>query len=204
MWNFERKYSLIAAVSAVLILGVASGCKGFFVNQPTSITVSPSAQSFSTGQTQAFSALAAFSDNTSKNVTASATWTTSNSCIIAVIGTGPNAGNATAVGTGGSATITAAYNGVSGTATATAPTGLVINPCPTKVVSNYPQVVFTVGQGNVTFTAVGAGSAVTWTSSDTNVVSLSSNGLANFVGSGPATVTATTSSQSGSLAIVVQ
>ena len=213
MLNLERKWSLIAAGSAVLLLALGVGCRGFFVNQPTSVTVTPNAPSLAAGQTQGFTAQAAFSDNTTKDVTSSATWSTSNPCIVAIIATGNGAGNATNVGTGGSVTVTASFNGVSGTATPTAPTGLLISPCqPQKAVASaggtFPQVVFQTGQAGITFSAASGGTNVsaTWTSSNTSVVTFPnpSTGTASFVGAGAATITATGSSETGSLAIVVQ
>lgn len=213
MSNVDRKWSVIAVGFAVLLLAFAVGCRGFFVNQPTSVTVTPNAPALSSGQTQNFTAQAAFADNTTRNVTSKATWSTSNPCIVAIIASGNGAGNATTVGSGGSVTITASYNGVSGTATPTAPTGLAISPCqPQQAVSSaagtFPQVVFKTGQAGIVFTAAsnGTNTSATWASSNTSVVTFSnpSSGAATFVGAGSATVTATGSSETGSLAIVVQ
>jgi len=213
MRNFERKWSLGAALCAILTVAVGVGCRGFFVNQPTSVTVTPNAPSLTAGQTQGFTAQAAFSDNTTKNVTANATWSSSNPCIVAIISSGNGAGNATTVGSGGSVTITASYNGVSGTATPTAPTGLLISPCqPQKAVTSatgtFPQVVFQTGRSGIVFTAASSGTNVsaTWTSSNTSVVTFPtpSSGAASFVGAGSAIITATSSSETGSLALVVQ
>src|SRR5262249_36199638 len=144
------------------------------------------------------------SDNSSKDVTGSATWTTSNPCIVA-IATGTDSGHATDVGTGGSATITASYNGVTGTATATAATGLTITPCPEQEVNNYPQVVFHVKKPGVPFPAGGAPGAVPWTSDNTSVVNFASSasGTATFPPQGTATITATTSTETGTLFINV-
>jgi uncharacterized protein YjdB len=204
MWT-GRKLPLTLAFVALVALAFGASCRGFFVNQPTSVTVSPSSGTYSSGEQQSFTALAAFSDNTSKDVTAKATWSTSNSCIVAIIASGANAGHATAVGTGGSATITASYNGVVGTATASVATGLTITPCPQQVVSNFPEVVFNVGQ-SATFTANGASGAVTWTSNNTSVVNFASpsSGTATFPSAGTATITATTSTVTGTLFITVQ
>jgi uncharacterized protein YjdB len=213
MSNFERKWSMIGAGFAVLLLVLPIGCTGFFVNQPTSVTVTPNAPSLTAGQTQTFTAQAAFSDNTTKNVTPNATWSTSNPCIVAIIATGNGAGNATTVGSGGSVTVTASYNGVSGTATPTAPTGLTISPCqPQKAVTSaagiFPQVVFQTGQSGIVFSAAASGTDVsaTWTSNNTSVVTFQNpaSGAATFVGAGSATITATSNTDTGSLALVVQ
>jgi len=204
MFSVERKLSLIAALVALALLFMAPGCTGFFVNAPTSVTVTPNSPTLASSQQQAFTAQAAYSDNTTKNVTSSSTWTTSDPCVIAIITSGANAGKATDVGTGGSATITASYNGVSGTATVSVPTGITINPCPEQVVGNFPQVVYKAGSPSVAFTAVGASGSVTWTSNNSAAVNISSAGLATFPAAGTATITATTSSETGTLFITVQ
>jgi len=203
MERFALNVRVVFALLGLVSLVTASGCKGFFVNAPTSVTVSPSSPSLTSQQQQAFSALAAFSDNTTTNVTTSATWSTSNSCIVSIITSGANAGNATDVGTGGSATITASYNGVSGTATATVTTGLTISPCPQQVVGTFPEVVFSVGQAAVTFTASGATPPVTWTSDNSSVVNITTGGTATFLAAGTATITATAGTTTGTLFITV-
>lgn len=213
MRNARRKLRLLPIVAGFLSLALTTGCKGFFVNAPNSVTVSPNSQPLTPGQTQSFTAQATFSDNTTKNVTSSSTWTTSDSCIVAIIQSGNGAGNATAVGTGSSATITASFNGVSGTATVTPNTGLTISPCqPQKAVQAspgspfFPQVVFNVGEQGIVFTSSSTAGSITWTSTNTNIVNFASSsiGAATFVSAGPATITANDGTQTGSLAIVVQ
>jgi|SRR5215470_3320032 len=204
MWT-GRKAPLALAFAALVSVAVGVSCKGFFVNQPTSVTISPSDGSLTSGQQQAFTALAAFDNNTSTDVTSKANWLTSNSCIVAIIGSGSNAGHATDVGSGGSATITASYNGVADTTTVSVATGLTITPCPIQVVNNYPEVVFNVGS-NATFTANGASGAVTWKSDNSSFVSFasSSSGTATFPSAGTATITATAGTTTGTLFITVQ
>ena len=210
MQSSRRKLQLACGLGAVLLLLPASGCKGFFVNAPTSVTVSgPS--SVNTGDKPAFTALAAFSDGTTKDVTQSATWSSSNPCIIAIITTstaGANAGHANVVGTGGSVTISASYNGTTGTLTPTAPTGLTITPCPEQVLSGntFPEVVFNRSQGSVTFSVSGATSGVTWSSNNTSVLSFASasSGIATLGGAGQATITATSNPNTGTLTVEVQ
>ena len=208
MQRSRRKLQLAYGLGAVLLLLLASGCKGFFVNAPTSVTVNGS-QSLNSGDTPNFTALAAFSDGTTKDVTQSATWSTSNPCIVAIISTpGANAGHAQVVGTGGSVTINASYNGTTGTLTPTAPTGLTITPCPEQVLgtNTFPQVVFTAGQSNVTFSASGATGTITWTSSNSSVVNINSTtGVATFPAAGTGiTITATAGTATGTLLVTVQ
>ena len=201
--NFDRKWSLIGASSAVALLALAVGCRGFFVNQPTSVTISPaSPASLNPGGTQPFTALAAFSDGSSKDVTQSASWSSSNPCIVAIVTSGADAGHATDIGTGGSVTITAIYNGVTGTVTQGAPSGLTVTPCATTVTSHYPQALYHVNQTPVQFTVSGSNSAA-WASDTPAVVSITSSGQASFLSVGTATITAT-GTQTASLFITVQ
>ena len=206
MVSFGRKLSLMAAVAALSVLVVTPGCTGFFVNQPDSVTIIPNAPSLTPGDTQSFMAQAAYSNNSSvKDVTKSATWTTSDTCVVAIINSGANSGNATDVGTGGSATVTASYSGVTGTATASVPTGLTINPCPEQVVGNFLQVVYNVGSQPVTFVANGSSGGVSWISDNPSAVSINaSTGQATFPAAGPANITATAGTETATMHIVVQ
>jgi len=204
MSSMKCSVRLLGAFAALATLALAVSCKGFFVNQPTTVTVNPSAPSLTAAQQENFTAQAAFSDNSSKDVTASATWTSSNPCIVAIISSGSNAGHATDLGTGGSATITASYAGVIGTATATVSTGLTISPCSIQTVGNFPEAVFNRGS-STTFTASGSTGTLNWTTSDPNVVTINStSGAASFVGAGTATIQATDNTNTGTLYITVQ
>jgi len=78
----------------------------------SSVTVSPSSLSLIVGQTQQLTATAFYSNNSSGNVTNSASWSSSATGVATV----SNAGVVTAVGSG-TATITASFGGQSGNAT---------------------------------------------------------------------------------------
>ena len=80
----------------------------------TSITVTPANPTISVGRTQQFTATANYSNNTSSNITGSATWTSSDTTI-ATISSG---GLATGVAAG-NVTITATSGSISGTTTLT-------------------------------------------------------------------------------------
>jgi len=201
----KRKLQVLLALITLLALALAVGCKGFFVNQPTALTISPSAPSLTQGQTVQFTALATFSDNSTSDVTKSTIWTSSAPCTV-TIGTSHIAnstpGFATAIGTGGSVTITGIYNGVQSTATPVAATGLTISPCGLNSNGN-----FKVGTTQ-TFSASLNGSPQTgvgWSSSNSGIVSInSSSGSASFVTvGGPVTITATISGSTGQLNVTV-
>ena len=192
----KRKIQVLLAFAALLMLSLAAGCKGFFVNSPTSLTVTPSTLSLTQGQSQQLIAQATFeSSTTPKDVTTSAIWQSSDSCAVSVT----TAGKVTAVGTGAPVTITATFNGVSGAATATVPTGITISPCGT----------FTHGSSQ-TFTATLSGSDVTststWASNNSSAVNFasSSSSVATFPGIGTATITANNGSATGTLQVTVQ
>src|SRR5215470_17582150 len=78
----------------------------------TSLQVAPGSPSIATGATQQFTATAHYSDNSTKDVSATAQWGSSNSSVASI----SNAGLASAAAAG-SVTITAQSGGFQGTAT---------------------------------------------------------------------------------------
>jgi hypothetical protein len=194
----QPKLPLAAAFTTLLLLAFAVGCKGFFVNSPTAVTVSPSTVSLTQGQSQQLTAQATFDSGSPSDVTSSAVWNSSNGCAVSV-STSP-LGKITAIGSGSSVTITATFNGVSGSSTITVPTGISISPCGT----------FNSGTNQV-FTATLSGSDVTnsstWTSSNTSIVNFpnTSQSTATFGPTrGTATITANNGSSTGQLLVTVQ
>src|SRR5207244_2133162 len=121
----KRTIQVLLAFAALLMLSLAAGCKGFFVNAPTSVSITPSTVSLTQGQSQQLIAQASF-DSGSKDVTTSAFWQSSNSCAVSVTTGGSAAGKVTDVGTGGAVTITATFNGVSCSATVMGSAGIMI------------------------------------------------------------------------------
>ena len=80
----------------------------------TAIAVTPSGPSFANGSTQQFTATATYSNGTTANVTSSATWSSSNTPVATI----SSSGLATGQG-GGTTTISAMMNDVTGSTTAT-------------------------------------------------------------------------------------
>ncbi len=190
--GIKRKLQLLLAFTTILTIAFAAGCKGFFVNQPTAMTITPSSPTLSQGGTQQFSAVATLSDNTTSDVTTSALWTSSAPCSVSIGTSNPKTaaapGFATAIGTGTSITITAIFNGVQATATPVPPTGLTLTPCGLNSNGH-----FKVGSPAQSFTASLNGSpaqGVTWTSNNSNVVSITSGGVATFPTVGSTFITA--------------
>jgi trimeric autotransporter adhesin len=122
------------------------------------------------------------------------TWSSSSSAIATVTATGLVTGVAP-----GSATITATSEGKSGTATVT------VNPIPVATVTVAPASVNVIAGQTTTLVPtlkdaggnVLTGRVVTWTSSATNVVTVSPSGVLTAVAPGTATVTATSEGKTG-------
>lgn len=143
-----------------------------------SISVSPALASVIVGGTQAYSAQAIFSDGTQQPVTRQATWQSSDSNVAQIGSGGRNRGVATGLSPG-TVTITATFNGVSGTATLTVTSAQLISiqltPFqPTLLSGDRVQMqaiaVFSDGtQRNITGQA-------TWVSSSPNIAAVSTGG----------------------------
>jgi hypothetical protein len=101
--------------------GVVVGSASVSVAALVSIAVLPSNPSILVGSNQQLAASGTFSDGSTHNLTASVTWSSSNSSIVNVGNTPGSQGLATGVATG-TATITAAMGGTSATTSITIPT----------------------------------------------------------------------------------
>lgn len=182
-----------------------SGCSDFFVD-PTlnSIVVTDSSgittPSVAVGHTDQMQAIGQFSDGSRGNITAA--WSSSSTNIATV---DPSSGLLTAVAPG-TATITAANSGITGTASVTvcAVTGQTITISPLNQT-------FALGSGSKQFTAQAGGldvtASVTWSSSNTAVATISNNpgtnGLATFQGTGSTTISASSCSFTSSTTLTV-
>lgn len=123
---------------AVLFLASLAAACGGSDNAPNpqapslvSIAVTPADPVMTTGATQQFTATGTYSDSTSTVLTTAVTWSTSNATVSTISNSAGTEGLATA-GATGSSTISALYNGVTGTASLTvaAPALLTITPAP--------------------------------------------------------------------------
>jgi hypothetical protein len=167
-----------------------------------SITVTPANSSIAVGATQQFAATGTYSDNTTHDITAQVTWSSSNTSAATV----NSSGVATGV-TSGTSTITAALGSISGntTITVTAPPTLV------SITGTPANPSITVG-ATQQFAATGTYSdnathdittQVTWSSSNTSVATVNTSGLATGVAPGTSTITATSGSISGNTTLTV-
>jgi Bacterial Ig-like domain (group 2) len=178
--GFKHKLRFSAALAALLMLALAAGCRGFFVNPTlTSLAVAPTSVSLIEGKTQQISATGTYDDGSTKDLTGSATWTTSDSAVASVTA-GLVKAAATISNPPGTATITATSGTLSATSTVTVNTGPL-----TAIVISTTTPNPAAGQ-TVTFTAMGTftGSAqqqditdqVVWTSSNSAVITTITNG----------------------------
>jgi len=191
---------------ALLCLGLLAGCSTSsapkVVTQPTlkSIQIALAQASVAAGLGDQLTATGKYSDGTSKDLSATVTWMSSNQTVATVSGAG-----VVSTAAQGTATITGSLSGVTGSVT------LTVNAPAIKSLA-VSSTNARIAQGtNVQFTATGTmtdGSMqnvtalVTWTSSNPSAVSINVNGapgLAMGVTPGSSTITATASGTSGTV-----
>jgi hypothetical protein len=181
MPSLKRNLRILATFAALSLLVLAASCRGFFVNPTlTSITVAPTSASIIQGGTQQINATGNFNDGSTKDLTGSASWTSSATDVATVSKGGLVTAASTLSNPPGTATITATSGTVTASSTITVNTG----PLTAIAIStNTPNPA--VGT-TVVFTALGTFSGstqqqditnqVTWTSSNTAVITTITNG----------------------------
>ena len=190
MSTSKRKWLLFSVFLGLVSL-VGVGCRGFFVNPTlTSMTVTPANPNLQIGGTLQLIATGNNDDGSTKNLTTSSTWTTSDASKVTVSSTGLVKGIASTTGV----TITATNGTVSGTDTVTV--GQTTQTLSLSSSPSSPISLTIVGSNStITFTATLNGSDVTnsttFTSNNTSVISAPSGNTATIVGVGSATITAT-------------
>lgn len=202
----------LAALSVALVLSL-TGCEA----NPTlaSITVTPATGTLTeVGQTVQFTATGTYVHGnhpvTTRDITSEAQWSSS----IASVATINNTGVATAAVTG-TTTITASMNGSEGVVTGTATLNVstsggtghdllslsIIPPAKTQVLNNPEETAqfLAIGTFNSIPTTMDMTNQVTWESSDVDVATINSTGLATagLVSFGETTITAVATSASG-------
>lgn len=207
--NVIRPYlALIVFASLNLLCACGSGSFGPGVSASSvklqSIQVSPSAPSISIGQNQQFTATGHYSDGSTKDITDSALWTSSNTSIARMSSPGLTTSNAA-----GSASITATLSGVTGrgsiTVTSATLRSIVISPSAASIVPGE----------TAQFTATGTysdgtqrdiTSAVSWTSGTVAVASMNAGGilgLAKALAAGVSTISARSGNISSTATLTV-
>jgi hypothetical protein len=115
----RRKLALTLAFTVLITLAFGISCQGFFPkNTLTALSIQPPSPAIEVGANfaQTLQAWATYQDNSRAQITTGVNWSSSDSTVLQI---GTTTGLATGVGTGGSATVTAAAQGLSATATAT-------------------------------------------------------------------------------------
>jgi trimeric autotransporter adhesin len=170
MLSSKKKLQLVAAFATLLLFAGVVGCNGFFVDPVlTSIAVGPTAN-INQGNTVQESAIGTYNDGSTKTLSSGTQWSSSDTTIASVSNSGLVTGTSP-----GSATITAAFQATSGTASITVSIGnvtaLKITPPSGTVAVNGTSAPFF---ANATVagdsTPVDVSPTATWTTSDpTNI-----------------------------------
>lgn len=200
-----------AGIVALCALALASACGGGGGGGGTppaptlrTISVTPAAATVPLGTTQQFTATGTFSDGSSQNLTATATWGSSSNAVATI----SSAGLATPVGIG-TATISAASGGVTGsttlTVTAAALTAITVTPADPMLGYAGATLQFkATGRYSDQSTRDLTGSA-TWSSSDSGVAVIGTDGFATAVAtSGSSVIRAQLGSVAGSSTLALR
>ena len=176
--------------------GAISGSATLTVTPATlvSIAVTPPNPSIANGLSSQFVAIGTYTTPTTQNLTTSATWSSTNTGVASISNAAGSNGLATSAGTG-STTISAASGAISGSAS------LTVTPATLVSIAVTPATASVLKGASQQFTATGTftdastqnlTTAVTWSSSDTTIASVSnaagSNGLAAGLGVGTANI----------------
>src|SRR5690349_16817122 len=188
----KPKLQLVVSISVLFLLALGVGCRGFFVNPTlTSVTVSPATPSIEQSKTVQMTATGTFDDGSTKALTTSVQWSTSDATIAQVSTSGLVTASSAATGT---TTLTATSGTISGSTSVTVVLAGIVS---IAVSPTNPSI--TVG-GNQQFSALatvqGGGTqdittSVTWTSSNTSVATIDSSGNATALAAGTTQITAT-------------
>ena len=141
------------------------------------------------GATQQFSAIGTYTDGTTADVTSDVTWTSSNSAVATIFANGSATGEAS-----GTTNITAALSGVTSPnvkLTVTAVTSIMITPVASQNLDVGATQQFSAIGTYSNGSSANISAQVTWLSSNPQVATIYSNGLATAVAAGTANITAT-------------
>jgi hypothetical protein len=120
-----KRLPVMLAFGVIVAAAIGVGCKGFFQSATlNSITIQPPNPSVQVGLTLGLQAWGTFSDNSREQIKSGVAWSTSDNSTVSI---DPNSGIITGQGSGGTATITAAAQGLSATTTATSFLGTITN-----------------------------------------------------------------------------
>jgi hypothetical protein len=185
------------------MLGGVSGSTSLDVTNATitSMSVSPAGREIAPATELQFTATGTFSDSSTQILNPDATWASDNTAV-ATVGAG---GVVTAVGPG-IANISAAFGGVTGAAPLTVSSvtlkSIAVSPA-SAVIASGSQLLFTAKGTFSDGSTQEISNTVAWSSSATNVASITSYGQVTGQSDGTATITAQQGTVSGSAAVLV-
>lgn len=187
--NIQAEYASIAGSTSLSVSAL-----------PTSIAITPANPSFSVGATVQLTATGMYSDGSTRNLTASATWTSSNQTVATVAG-----GMVRGVSAGPS-TISASWNGIVGS------TGVTVSTAALKSIQLAPASAQVAVGATLQMAATGQyddgssqdlTSSVTWTTGNNALATITSSGLVSGIAEGGTTVQATQGSVSATLPLAI-
>ncbi len=192
----------VGGVTVTATSGAISGTATLTVTPAllVSIQVTPPSASIPKGTTQQFTAMGTYTDATTQNLTATASWGSSDTNVATVIG-----GLATGAAVGGAVTITATSGLISGTASLTVTPAVLLsiqvtppNPSIPKGTTQQFTATGTYTDGPHDLTA-----SASWASSDTAIATVVGGLATGGAVGGPVTITATFDLISGSASLTV-
>ena len=207
-----RRRLVLATGIAILLCLMCASCTGFFINPSiSSIFITPASTTIAVNGTQQLIATGTYSDGSKTPLTGSTVgWSSSDNTVATIT----NGGLVTGIATG-TATMTATAEGVSGTASVTVTVqNLTTITITTTQGSTVPQSTASMSgvPSTLQFYAYANGSAsqditnaVTWSSSNTGVATISTglssggNGVATSVATGTTVITATSAGSTGTV-----
>jgi uncharacterized protein YjdB len=194
--------NLLLRVSALalFILGLSS-CKGFFVDPAlSSITVTPATPSVAVDSTKQMTATGTYNDGSTKNITASVSWSSDDTFVATV----SDSGLVTGI-TPGIVSVTATSGTISSSTNVTVTVAnlvsIAISPTSVSISSGQTEQFTAIGTLQ-DGTTVDITDAVTWTSSKTSVATIDSSGLARGQSAGTANIKATSGGITSNTAVL--
>ena len=192
-------------------LGTVSGSTTLTVTPAvlTTINITPVNPTIAQGTTQQFTAMGVYTDNSSQNLTTTATWASSITAVASISNASGSQGLATSVSPG-TTTISATLGSVTGTTTLTVTAAtlvsIAVTPATPSVSKGYTQQFVAMGTYSDSSTQ-NLTTSVTWDSGTTTVATISnaagSEGLASALGAGSTTISATLGTVTGSTTLTV-